>query len=67
MCERMYLDVSVSFLQVILDPFGLQVTCLALEFPGLMLFVHTAIPGRFSSNMLTPCCGDAMISNILIV
>ena len=42
-------------------------TCLVLEFPGLMLFVHIAIVERLSSNMWTPCCGDPMLSNILMV
>ena len=32
----------------------LRSTCLVLEFPGLMLFVHIAIVERLSSNMLTP-------------
>ena len=45
----------------------LRSTCLVLEFPGLMLFVHIAIVERLSSNMLTPCCGDPMLSNILMV
>jgi hypothetical protein len=45
----------------------LRSTCLVLEFPGLVLFVHIAIVERLSSNMLTPCCGDPMFSNILIV
>ena len=40
---------------------------LVLEFPGLMLFVHMTIVDRLSSNMLTPCCGDPMLSNILMV
>ncbi len=31
----------------------LRSTCLVLEFPGLMLFVHIVIVERLSSNMLT--------------
>jgi hypothetical protein len=45
----------------------LRSTCLVLEFPGLMSFVDIAIVERLSSNMLTPCCGDPMFFNILIV
>jgi hypothetical protein len=42
-------------------------TCLVLEFPGFMLFVHISIVEWLSSNMLTPWCGDPIFSNILIV
>ncbi len=65
--RRYMVNLDVSFLQVVLNPFDLKNDILGSWISGLMLLVHITIVERLSSNMLRPYRGDPMFSNILIV